>query len=177
MEHTREQNTQNTSRPNNDLLTMVKDRLVRRGVEFRRADAWQRIEDHVETHKYLLDLRKKTSVEWTDATESWEDQVMTPLLEALERQDVTPAFPEQPVGDLFIEISDHWYFLKQEKPSASPDEAAASFRRRFGKGLARWVSTRAVSRFVEALGSDWERGRLIDSNVRRTRDTSKVLMY
>ncbi len=165
---TEEKKTGNTS-----VNTELKARFHRRGVEFRRADAWQRIEDHVGTHKYLLDLREKTNVDWSDAALSWEERVMSPLLEAFERQHLREAFPDQPTGDLFIEISDHWYFLKQSKPAVSPDEAVSSFRRRFAKGVRRWFSRGILA----ALRDGWENGSRIDSNVRRARDTWSELRF
>jgi len=158
---TKEQKTANTS-----VNTELKTRLHQRGVDFRRADAWQRIEDHVSTHKYLLDLRTKSSINWAEAATSWEARVMSPLLNAFERQHLSEAFPDQPTGDLLIEISDHWYYLKQRRPAVSPEEAVSSFRRRFAKGLRRWFPRGLVT----ALQEGWANGRRIDSNVRRARD-------
>ncbi|MFW5684196.1 MAG: hypothetical protein ACOC1I_05040 [Spirochaetota bacterium] len=154
----------------------LKERLERRGLEFRRTDAWEQIQSHVGTHKYLLDLRSDEHVDWADAEDSWERTVMSPLLEALERQQAGVAFPGRTNGDLFIEVSDHWYYLKEQKDVVSPDEAVASFTRRFGQRVARWLSLTFVRTVAARIRADWTRsGRIADAvrDVReRTADTA-----
>lgn len=149
--------------------TALRDRIARRGIGFRRKDAWERIEEHVGTHRYLLDLRHEAGVDWDEAAISWETTVMDPLVAAVERQRAGEAFPEQEIGDLFIEISDHWYFLKQQKPSASPDEAVTSFTRRFGTRVGRWLMKNVVRRLRHELTEGWERSRQIDNTIREAR--------
>lgn len=171
--------TQNDQNVHDDLRSAVERLLRRRGVHFARSDAWDRIEEHIGTHKYLLDLRSDGAVDWGRAAYSWEETVMTPLLEALERQQATRAFPEQPIGDLYIEVSDHWYFLKQERPSASPDDAVVSFTRRFGRRVGAWFSRVLLRRISDRLGRSWQTGATISRNVDRMKSDigSDVIEY
>lgn len=157
----------------------LRERLERRGLEFERMDAWQRIEEHVETHRYMLDLRTGTGVAWADAEISWERTVLNPLVEALERQQACAAFPNRAKGDLYIEVSDHWYYLKQQEPEASPDEAVVSFTRSFGTRVARWISRNLYSRLMDSLRRGWERGMRIDARVRKAQEAvaSESLYY
>lgn len=161
------ENDQNTD--SNDVRSVVQKQLGERGVQFRRGDAWDRIQEHIDTHKYLLDLRSDAAVDWSDAAYSWERTVMKPLLEALERQQVAHAFPDQSMGDLYIEVSDHWYYLKQEQPSASPDDAVVSFTRRFGTRVAAWFPRVLLRRAVERLAGSWRTGATISRNVDRVK--------
>lgn len=148
----------------------LQERLEERGLEFRRPDAWEQIQDHVGTHQHLLDLRSRHEVAWRDAEISWERSVMNPLLDALERQQAARAFPGRTMGDLYIEISDHWYYLKQERQSVSPDEAVESFTERFGERAARWLSLRLLKRIANAVRTDWSKAGRIERNVRNARE-------
>lgn len=162
------ENDQNTD--TNDLRTVVQKQLGERGLQFRRGDAWDRIEEHIGTHKYLLDLRSDATVDWAHAADSWERTVMKPLLDALERQEAVHAFPDQSIGDLYIEVSDHWYYLKQERPSASPDDAVASFTRRFGTRIAGWFPRVLLRRASERFARAWRSGYTISRNVDRVKN-------
>ena len=150
--------------------TTVKRRLQDRGIEFSREDAWQRIQDHVSTHKYMIDLRRSADVSWLEAAHSWERTVVDPLLEAVERRNVHEAFRNRDVGDLYIQLSDHWYYLKQEKPWASPDEAVESFTRKFGNRLLRWFSWKTLRGGMQSLRRAWDRGERIDASVRQRKE-------
>ncbi len=161
--------TQNDHNAHDELRALVEKQLRRRGVQFARSDAWDRIEEHIGTHKHLLDLRSDGAVDWSRAAYSYGETVMTPLLEALERQQATRAFPERPVGDLYIEVSDHWYFLKQERPSASPDDAVVSFTRRFGRRVGAWFSRVLLRRLSDRLSRSWQSGTTISRNVERAK--------
>lgn len=160
---------QNEQELQSDVRATVRRQLSERGVQFERTDAWDRIEEHIGTHKYLLDLRSGATVDWRHAAYSWKQSVMNPLLEALERQQVVHAFPEQSMGDLYIEVSDHWYYLKQERPSASPDDAVVSFTRRFGSRVGAWFSRVLLRRAVTGLRRSWQTGATIDRNVDRVK--------
>lgn len=158
------ENVQDTAR------AVVQKQLHERGLQFQRSDAWDRIEEHIGTHKYLLDLRSDSGVDWSHAAYSWKETVMNPLLTALERQQAVHAFPNQSIGDLYIEISDHWYYLKQEHPSASPDDAVVSFTRRFGTRVGGWLSRVLLRRASEGFARVWNSGATITRNVDRVKN-------
>jgi hypothetical protein len=53
---------------------------------------------------------------------------------------VRAAFPGRAIGDIYLEVSDHWYYLKHESPAASVSRAADSYARRYGNKLTRLIS-------------------------------------
>lgn len=156
-----------TQTKGNTVQTQLMSRLKEQGVRFSRDDAWRRIEDHVETHKYLLDLRSETEVAWTDAIRSWEERVARPLLDAARQTRMRRIFPQKSSGDLLIELSDHWYFLKQDRPSASPKEAAQSYAERFAGSDQRPEGL--VAKVRRALDADRRRHQSIVENLNRAR--------
>ena len=100
--------------------------------DFGRIDGWERIEEHIHVHKYLLDREREAEVAWDDVIESWKKSIFTPLLVAVEDNEVRALFPGRKVGDIYLEVSDHWHYLKQTRPNASPATAAESYANRYG---------------------------------------------
>ncbi len=147
----------------------VRKVLQENGLEFQRHDGWERIQEHVGTHKYLLDLRNNKDSDWNEVVSSWEATVMSPLLKALERSGARQAFPARPTGDLYLEISDHWYFLKQRQPNASPVKAVESFTGRFGRNLLRFPLVRALRSLSVAFSENWDNARRMQRRIDKAR--------
>jgi hypothetical protein len=80
------------------------------------------------------------SVSWDDALFSWYENVLTPLRRIADTWEIKIAFPNQTFGDLYLAISDHWYYLKESDPDIGADEAAVSFVQHYGEGLGRFFS-------------------------------------
>jgi hypothetical protein len=161
-----------------EQTTVTKETELTRAIgssefNFTRIDGWERIEEHIHVHKYLLDREKQAKVAWFDAVASWKESVFTPLFDAVGNDDVRGAFPGQKLGDLYLEVSDHWHYLKQSRPSASPATAAASYASRYGNRVAsfirkagyaliggganhRWASSHEIQRRIDDLKGESE---------------------
>ena len=148
----------------------VKHILEPCGVRFHRPDAWHRVEEHVGTHKYLLDLRIKRDNKWTEAAGSWQKNVFEPLYNALERRRRSNPLSRRPAGDLYIEVFDHWYFLKLERETVTPEEAVDSFERQFDTHFGVDESPQSSGSWKRRLSDGWERARRIANKVQQSRE-------
>jgi len=99
---------------------------------------WEEIADHVKVHKYYLDTRNSTDTDWHDALDSWYDTVFKPLKLASDSEEVHRAFPDKTSGQLYLDVSHHWLFMKLYQHDATPEMAAHDFTIRYGQGLERW---------------------------------------
>jgi len=68
---------------------------------------------NVEEHKYFINQTIPFEVSLDEAYESWSLLVATPLNEAIAEAGLDRAFPQTSKGDLFMKVSQHWYFMKK----------------------------------------------------------------
>ncbi len=159
-------NTINT----NETMETTSEVLDRLGIAFTRDDAANRVQEHVSVHKYLIDTEQHTEHAWEEAVTSWQSTVLSPLKTALEQGDIRKAFPGRPVGDLYLEASDHWYYLKERRADVGPEEAADSFALRYGKALTRFFSSISV----RAAARAWDREASRGNSIARKMDRAKT---
>lgn len=119
-----------------DLKTM----FLQEGIQFSEAKGWEALAEHVDVHKYYLTQELKMNITWDEALFSWYENILTPLRRIVDTWEVKMAFPHQTFGDLYLAISDHWYYLKENDPETSAEEAAVSFVQHYGEGLGRFFS-------------------------------------
>jgi len=116
----------------------LREYLKDEGLDCLSDGCWEEMADHVKVHKYYLDRTTGEEVNWEDALDSWYENVFVPLKKASDSEEIHKAFPNKETGDLYIEVSHHWLFMKQYNPEATPAEAAHDYAIRFGEGLERW---------------------------------------
>lgn len=121
-----------------DELPDLKEYLKDDGLECLSNACWDEIEDHVKVHKYFLDRIQNEETEWDDALESWYNSVFLPLKTASDSEELHALFPDKDSGDLYIEVSHHWLFMKQYDPDATPEMAAHDYAIRYGEDFGRW---------------------------------------
>lgn len=126
-------------------VTQLKAMFAKDGIQFSREEGWNELDEHVEVHRYYLGQRLNTTVSWDDAVYSWYETVLTPLRRVVETWEFRAAFPGQPTGDLYLAVSDHWHYRKQRNGATTPEEAAESFVRHYGKGIAKLFSRFLIS--------------------------------
>ena len=89
----------------------------------------------VEEHKYLANQTIPFEISMEDAFESWNLLVHAPLSEAIAAEGLERAFPEVAKGELYLWVSQHWYFMKQNKGTeVEARDAVLDFGSRFGHG-------------------------------------------
>lgn len=95
---------------------------------------------HVEEHKYLANQTIPYEISMEEAFESWNTLVFAPLTEAIEAEGVNRAFPDTGKGELYLWVSRHWHYMKQNShEEVSVRQAVLDFGSRFAPD--------AVSRF------------------------------
>lgn len=117
---------------------VVKQYLKNEGIEFDGDCCWDELAEHVQVHKYYLDMENGTDIDWQVALDSWYETVFTPLLEASASEEVHKAFPGKSSGQHYLDVSHHWMFMKLYQPDATPQMAAHDLTIRHGEGLERW---------------------------------------
>ena len=86
------------------------------------------IDQQIEQHKYFLNLTIDHEIPRHAALESWNSKIFSPLLKAIEDRGLERDFPELGLDELFLKVSEHWYFLKRdEDPGLSADRAVLSY--------------------------------------------------
>ena len=96
---------------------------------------------HVEEHKYLANQTIPYEISMEEAFDSWNMLVAAPLTEAIEAEGLNRAFPETGKGELFLWVSRHWHYMKQNSDEdISVRQAVLDFGTRFAHD--------AVSRFA-----------------------------
>ena len=115
--------------------------FTREGITFARPEqGWDLLAEHVEKHKYWVSRELGREITWQEAVFSWYENVMVPLKRVVESWEFRSAFPKQQPGDLYLALSDHWYYLKEQYPELDAQRVARSFVTHFGHGLSRWFS-------------------------------------
>jgi len=86
----------------------------------------------VEEHKYLANETIPYEISLEEAFDSWNMLVFAPLTEAIEEAGLERFFPQVTKGELFMKVSQHWYFLKKgDTVDVSAKEAVLDFGAKF----------------------------------------------
>ncbi|HTH14049.1 MAG TPA: hypothetical protein VMB23_06615 [Spirochaetia bacterium] len=86
----------------------------------------------VEEHKYFTNLAIPFEISLEEAFQSWVLLVAQPLGEAMDLVSLDQAFPGTEPGQLFLQVSRHWYYKKVNGRSELPAlDAVLDFGRRF----------------------------------------------
>jgi hypothetical protein len=131
--------TQETATKNAAVATLQK-MLRSENLGLATEQEWLELAHHIEVHKYLINEKITWTVTWDDAVFSWFENIYQPLLRAIERWEVRNAFPGRSIGQLYLAVATHWYFLKERNDAVTADDAALDFAGHYGTGIARWFS-------------------------------------
>lgn len=119
---------------------VLKMMLQREGLMFDSDQGWEALENHIQTHRYLLGESLKRPISWDDALFSWYETVYKPLSNVLWSIDMKRTFPDFSSGNLYLALSNHWFYLKESSPETEPEEAVRDFVRQYGSGIGRFFS-------------------------------------
>jgi hypothetical protein len=109
---------------------------------------WETLVEHIEVHKYFVNEKISWTISWEDALFSWYENVFTPIMYILSHRQVLKAFPDKTAGELFFDISNHWYYMQNEDNQVYYLDAAYDYLTKYGKGLSKFLallSLRAVT--------------------------------
>ncbi len=87
---------------------------------------------HIEEHKYLANQTIPYEISMEDAFDSWTMLVHAPLSAAIEDEGLGRAFSDTGKGELFLWVSRHWHYMKQNtNADTTAREAVLDFGTRF----------------------------------------------
>ena len=94
-------------------------------------DAYSRLLEHIEVHRYFLGLEDKRDVTWSEAVASWRWSVYRPMIEAIRACGVLGDFPGHTETDLYLFTMDHLHALREQfGPGVSPERGVEELERR-----------------------------------------------
>lgn len=117
------------------------EQLVGRSPEFTGKDfflnsesQYEEILQHIADHKYLINQDIPHEIKVEDAVFSWYENVYSPISRAIDHKGLAHAFPQTPRGELYLWVSRHQHFLKENLGrEVDAEEAAISFGAQFSK--------------------------------------------
>jgi hypothetical protein len=96
---------------------------------------------NIQDHKYLTNEGIPFEITMEQALFSWFENVFDPMTRMIDEEGLLWAFPGISRGELFMRVTSHWNFLKQESGrDVGFEEAVNSYGARFGAGV--------ISRFL-----------------------------
>jgi len=118
-------------------------------IEFTAAGRWHEILNHIEGHKYYINMDNEEEMPFEEAARSWYKTLYLPIIELIRKERLLSRFPKRTEADLYIWIIKHWHSLKEKYgPDYPLDQAASEFSATHGKG----VFSRAGKRIAELFG-------------------------
>ena len=135
-----------TARERFEQLTAFAQEALLDGFQLDSDAEYAEVMDSIRDHKYLTNEKIPFEISMDEALFSWYENVYHPVLQAIDRAGLVYAFPSATRGQLFLWVTRHWHFLKQESGrEISAEDAAYSYRDRFGSGLFTRLLTRVKS--------------------------------
>jgi hypothetical protein len=101
--------------------------LSKEGVNFRNSEGWNTLAEHVDVHNQFLDKKLGWNVSWDDALFSWYENIYTPLKREISSRGFKRAFSGMTSGELYLAVSDHWFYLKEKDEDVNAEIAAGNF--------------------------------------------------
>lgn len=92
--------------------------------------------NHINGHKYYLNLDKKEEIPFKDAMLSWYDNVYLPIIQLVHEEKILSRFPGRTESDLYVWICRHWDHLKGSYGQNYPlKEAVIEYAKEYGKSV------------------------------------------
>jgi hypothetical protein len=105
-------------------IRLLKLMFSAEGINFSSEEGWNTFAEHVAVHNENLNNELQYNVSWDDALFSWYENIYTPINRAMNDWSVKRTFSNMASGDLYLAISDHWFYLKESSPNITADQAA-----------------------------------------------------
>lgn len=102
--------------------------------------------EHISAHRWYMGIEQDRPIEWQEAVLDWYDNFYKPLADIIESTQILRDFPGRTVGDLYLWIMDHRWYLREETGEEIGIETAAH---QYAEAHATW--TRRVLRYLRRL--------------------------
>ncbi len=104
-------------------------------IDFTAPGRWHEVLNHIEGHKYFINMDQKEEISFEDAARSWYNTLYVPIIEIIRSEGLLSRFPGRTEADLYIWVIKHWHSLKEKYGQEYPlDQAAHEYAAVHGKG-------------------------------------------
>ena len=124
-----------TARDRFERLVSFDNVLTQDGFQLANEAEYAEVLQSIEDHKYLTNENIPFEITMEQALFSWCENVYHPVMQTIDEAGLVYAFPEATRAELFMWVTRHWHFLKQDQPAVSIETAVHSYGRQFGSGL------------------------------------------
>ena len=101
-------------------------------IEFTEPGRYRILLNHIDVHRYFLGQEKKQEIPYEEAVTSWYDNVYTPLVETFRRLGILKRFPGRTEADLYVWLSRHLYYLREQYgPDVDLEKAVLNYAKRY----------------------------------------------
>lgn len=98
-------------------------------LEFSEPGRFDTIREHIAVHKYFLNERETSELNYASALWSWHENVYEPIVLAIREENLLALFPGRTEGDLYLYLVQHWDDLKHSRrKEIGIGDAAKDFR-------------------------------------------------
>jgi len=121
-------------------------------IRFSEPGGYARLLEHIAVHRYFLGEERQHKVSWQDAVTSWYDNVYLPVVQAIRTHNILNDFPHRTEADLYLWVTDHHYFLREQNEDVDLEQAAVDLAEHYSQRLDKRLLTavkQAVNEFLE----------------------------
>lgn len=82
-------------------------------LELSMSEEYDRLLEHIDTHRYYLGLERQKDVPYHEAVTSWYDNVYLPLIEQIQAHGLPQQFPQRTLTDLYWWVSEYQWLRRE----------------------------------------------------------------
>jgi hypothetical protein len=83
-------------------------------LEFTSVGRYSEIYEHIQGHKYFLNMDQKSEISIQAAASSWYRKIFLPILMVIRQQGLIRKFRGRTEADLYVWVVTHWHYLKEK---------------------------------------------------------------
>lgn len=105
-------------------------------IVFTEIGRYEELHEHINVHKYYINLELPTEIPFETALLSWHDNVYIPIVEIINRENILARFPNRTDSDLYVWTIMYWDDLKKKYGQDFPlQKAIKNFSSVFGSNV------------------------------------------
>jgi hypothetical protein len=105
-------------------------------INFTAPGRYDELLDHIQVHKYYINMDKEEEIPYAEAVVSWYENVYQPIVHIIEEENILSKFPGRTTADLYIWMVKYWDGLKKKYGQDYPSEKAVKrYSQKYGKNF------------------------------------------
>ena len=115
-------------------------------IEFTAPGRYDELLEHIQVHKYFINLDQTEEIPYYEAVISWHDNVYQPIVRIIDEENILAKFPGRTESDLYIWMVKYWDGLKKKYGNDYPSEKAIRrYSKKYGKTFLEKVKEKLAS--------------------------------